>query len=363
MAKIGHRLPRFHVWHLLVAVLMHSSLTLEMTMISLAPNRNNTNELLETGSSSRFRLQGQTSMDNLQSSAESKKPVDSTQEHLSSAVIKDFFDRNFDKVNGNGDKYVDAAELTAAIRYGNVTGPDARIAEAIIPNLHALELLSNDEWGTENNGITRRDVLAFEKNRREDPKNDLAKKLESSMNSNEHNRDKFIEIMDIYKTKFDDDKSKGISRPELEDYIKQSKDGAVPVAVARFLLDHFDAINEFGSKSSTGSYKGVLHGDGNSRAISFGELAALSDVIGPASHFRNKLWDIHGGNDEIGSELGKRARSSVRAEDGAAAILASFAVEVIGATISASSKSRMESLLQDYEHRKEMLESWKFFDR
>ncbi|MBX9690188.1 MAG: hypothetical protein K2X27_25980 [Candidatus Obscuribacterales bacterium] len=278
-------------------------------------------------------------------------------ESLSCRLVKDFFDQNFDKLNQNHDKFVSKTELKSSLTQNTLQGKDARIAESVLSNFHEFELLSNDEWGTENNGISKADAKQFDNAVIKNPFKGLPAKMDLSLKTDEHNPSKFMDILNIYKDKIDDDKSGTLSKLELDHYALTSKDGNAAKGVAKLLSSHFDEINELGSKNS---YGGLLKGDSNKKAIGNEELNCLKDLMGSESDFRKKVWQIHDSNLSAGTELGKQGRTISGKGDSAAAVVIGTALEIAG-SIESNDSSSIEALLQDYQQRKEMLSSWKFF--
>ena len=279
---------------------------------------------------------------------------------LSSQLLADFFERNFSLLDQDHNKYVSRKEMTAALLNNSLTAGDARVGESVIENLHSLELQSNDEWGTENNGVSRADAKVFEKNRKLDPNNAVASKMDQSLNADEHNSERFLTLLNIYKPHIDDDKSGTLSKLELEHYALASKDSNGAKSVAKFLAQHFGSLNEIGSPNSSGSYKNILAGDGNKASLGANELATLADVLRPEEQFRDKLWAIHNANVRSGSEMGKQGRTIIGRGDSGIATVIGSAIELAG-SVQADDSGKFEQLVKDFQQRKSMVESWKFF--
>lgn len=279
----------------------------------------------------------------------------------SSKLLQESFNRNFQQLDQNKNGFISKKEITSNLYSNSITGNDAKIAEAALENFHSLELQSNDEWGTENDGITKADVNSFEQNRRRNTNNPLASAIDKSLLSDEHNREKFISMLNIYKAKIDDDKSGTLSRAELSHYITTSKDGRTPVGAAKFLLDHFDWLNEIGSANSTGAYSNTLPGDSNRLAIGENELASLATILGPEEPFIERLTAIHQREIDKGMELGKQGR--VIAGKGDSGIAAGIGLLLeLGGSWKAHEKG-YSAVLKDFQSRKAVIESWNFFKK
>lgn len=281
---------------------------------------------------------------------------------LSGSLIEDFLDRQYDKLDKaprNG--FISRTELTSSLHSHALKGTDAKVAETILENFHDTELQSNDEWGTENNGITRNDGKLLEQNRKLKPDNPLAVKIEHSLNATEHDREKFINLVSVYKSQMDDDGNGTISNAELKAYVQSSKDGTAAVGAAKFLLDHFDDINQIGSANSRGSFKGLLAGDSNPKAIGPQELTSLAQVLGPERAFRKQLNAAVSSETGSASEIGKQGRIIAGKGDSGAAALIGIALEIAGSAKASHARNNHELLLDEFQQRKEMIDSWKFF--
>jgi hypothetical protein len=67
----------------------------------------------------------------------------------------------FDKVDGDDNGYLSKTELQDAVHNRTITGHDAAAVAVMFKNKGELEELSDDEFGDENDGITRADLAAF----------------------------------------------------------------------------------------------------------------------------------------------------------------------------------------------------------
>lgn len=296
--------------------------------------------------------------------AQSQNTPDDQVPALQADLIKPFLDQHFAELDQDRkDGFITKKELTQGLLSHKLQGNDAKAAEAILENFHALEQQSKDEWGTENNGITRKDAAAFDQHRKLASNKELVGKIEKSLNADEHDADKFISLVNIYKPNMDDDKSGTLGASELKHYIEANKDRPAAIGAAKLLLDHFDAVNELGS---THAYKTFLTGDKNPHAISANELATFAQVLGPEKTFRDQLGRaVDHDSAGAGSEWGKQGRMVAGRGDSAEAAVIGIAMELIGGIVAShaqeTARSRYETLLDDFQQRKAMVESWKFF--
>ncbi len=75
-----------------------------------------------------------------------------------------FVDRalsNFDEWDSDSNGYLSDSEIANAVNDSDNTGADASAAAALHRNQDDLEELSNDEWGDENDGVTKRDLAEY----------------------------------------------------------------------------------------------------------------------------------------------------------------------------------------------------------
>jgi len=92
---------------------------------------------------------------------------DSTTEQVSLEAAATEAERLFDQLDRDSDGYLSESELAHAVQSEKYTGKDAQVVAALYRNQDDLEELSNDEFGDENDGITRADLKQFDKDRDE----------------------------------------------------------------------------------------------------------------------------------------------------------------------------------------------------
>lgn len=80
-----------------------------------------------------------------------------------SADLKEKSEKLFDKIDTDHDGFLSQAELSAAVQSDQYKGEDAQVVAALYDNRNKLQKLSNDEWGPENDGITKADLAEFDK--------------------------------------------------------------------------------------------------------------------------------------------------------------------------------------------------------
>ena len=84
-------------------------------------------------------------------------------ENLRSDSLKRLADKNFARLDSDGDGFISKSELDVAMVNPAFKGEDAQLIGALKRHREALQQLSDDEWGPENDGITRKDIEEFSK--------------------------------------------------------------------------------------------------------------------------------------------------------------------------------------------------------
>lgn len=85
----------------------------------------------------------------------------------------------FGKIDKDKDGFLGKTEITKALGDPQFTDKDAAMLATLRVCFSEFEDLSDDEWGIENDGITRADVTAYDRLCQKDPKNKLVKKIQS----------------------------------------------------------------------------------------------------------------------------------------------------------------------------------------
>ncbi len=81
---------------------------------------------------------------------------------VKSADFKEKSEALFDKIDTDHDGFLSQKELSGAVQSDQYKGEDAQVVAALYDNRNKLQKLSNDEWGPENDGITRADLAIFD---------------------------------------------------------------------------------------------------------------------------------------------------------------------------------------------------------
>jgi Ca2+-binding EF-hand superfamily protein len=137
-----------------------------------------------------------------------KNAIESKYTKLGNYTIEDLpalVDRSFHKFDTNHNGYIDAAETNAAIANPKFTEEDALVVAVLRGSGALIQKMSDDEYGTENSGVTRKDFTKLF----EDMKS-YEKEIGEALDVEKYGLKMFSEI--------DTDKSGSISEKELNAY-------------------------------------------------------------------------------------------------------------------------------------------------
>src|SRR5262249_9433500 len=96
---------------------------------------------------------------------------------LKPSELEDLFLENFSDLDKNKDGFVDKDEIDRAMADDDYKGKNAQLIAVLKEKRTDLEELSNDEWGDEDDGITKADMKEFAKLVNKSDKSDDERKL------------------------------------------------------------------------------------------------------------------------------------------------------------------------------------------
>ncbi len=141
--------------------------------------------------------------------------------------------RLFDKIDKDGDGFLSESELAQAVQSEDYKGRDAQIVAALYKGRSKIEDLSNDEWGPENDGITRKDLLKLEELRQKN-----AKEVEQVAIATT-----FLDKDDNFK-KIDTDGDKFLTKDELTKALERKDLTPEERVSLQFLIDNYSDIED-----------------------------------------------------------------------------------------------------------------------
>jgi len=98
-------------------------------------------------------------------------PEDLLQQQESIPVTEFNFSQNvegvFEQIDTSGDEYLSEEELLSALKDPELSDKEQYTVRALYAAREELQSLSNDEWGVENDGVTREDLRLFDEQNRD----------------------------------------------------------------------------------------------------------------------------------------------------------------------------------------------------
>ncbi|MBX9686987.1 MAG: hypothetical protein K2X27_09810 [Candidatus Obscuribacterales bacterium] len=193
--------------------------------------------------------------------------------------------RNFDRIDSDGDGYLSSSEIDEAVQNPEFTGADARFVAALKEHQEELEELNDDEWGDENNGVSRADLAQFDA---------LQASKQQELND-------FADASDYMKKNFDsiDTDSDGlVSNDELDTAMQADGLSESDKAKLQYLKDHSSDIEEASDDEIGDENDGISKGDLDSY---------VKEVFTPSDEAQ-LVWGVQGTLDKAQKEA-ERASS------------------------------------------------------
>jgi len=134
-----------------------------------------------------FRTRKTDDVDHLRRPEQANKPASIDPGRIQTAEFGEHATKMFDDLDSDKDGFLSKSELSDAVMNSKYTGKDAQAVAALYRAQDRLEELSNDEFGDENDGITRADLQAFEKLEKEGAQHSAASYRASSWLSEKDN--------------------------------------------------------------------------------------------------------------------------------------------------------------------------------
>ena len=105
---------------------------------------------------------------------------------LRSKDLNDLVELNFDRIDSDGNGYLSKDEINAAVVNPCFKGKDAQMVAALHERQEDLEEMSDDEFGDEDDGITREDMTAFnemvQKAEKDESESKLVRQIDGMLN-------------------------------------------------------------------------------------------------------------------------------------------------------------------------------------
>ena len=158
--------------------------------------------------------------------------------------------RLFGKIDKDGDGYLSESELASAVQSEEFRGKDAQVVAALYKSQDDIEELSNDEFGDENDGITKADLEKLEELRQKN-----AKELEQTARAAV-----FLDKDDNFK-KIDSDGDTFLTKSEISKALERQDLTNEERVSLEFLRDHVDDIEEAHNDETGDENDGITRKD------------------------------------------------------------------------------------------------------
>lgn len=167
---------------------------------------------------------------------------------MDSEGVKEVMDKNFDRIDSDGDGHLSSAEIDKAMVDPCFTGKDAQVLAAVKQQQTKLAELSDDEIGFENDGVTRQDIAELDR---------LARERRESINTAEDIRDVGKDNFD----KLDSDNDGFISKSEVDKALQDAPANCSDREKLEKLKTNFDKVQDAANDEWGFESKGVSRED------------------------------------------------------------------------------------------------------
>ncbi len=171
-------------------------------------------------------------------------------------AMQQFVESHFQTLDPNRDGFLSRAEIRAARQKPEFAGADQqRMLSALEKNVGELEEYANDEWGDENDGITRQDMRAFVAEAKKSPSDSTIQEITGDYQT--HSSPQARQLLALFEKnlpQLDGDKDGFVSRAEIQKALSdpqlKDEDAALIAVLQRRRSDLEEFSNdEFGDEN------------------------------------------------------------------------------------------------------------------
>lgn len=191
-----------------------------------------------------------------------KKDLDAAQQRFKAF---DYAQKNFDKLDGNGDGHITADEIDGYVKAqgGKLDGKELEKLDYLKKNVSDIEEYSNDEFGDENDGISRHDLL---KAKEDDGTDQMKSGRAPSSNETVAATGDLRPALDYAQKNFDKldaDKDGHVTADEIDQYMTANKDSvsADDLAKLRALKEKVGDVEEQSNDETGDENDGITRKD------------------------------------------------------------------------------------------------------
>ncbi|MBY0552076.1 MAG: hypothetical protein K2W95_32630 [Candidatus Obscuribacterales bacterium] len=179
--------------------------------------------------------------------------------------LNDYADKNFDRVDADKDGFLSEEEFETALKDQCLRGEDRKAVELMQKHQNEIEERSNDEFGDENNGVTRADLKEFR---------DLSERYEDASDMSIYGKQKFDSA--------DTDKDGFLSASELGKAIDNAAENSDDKKVLEKMRSDYErlqgASNDEWGFDNSGISKDDLLENAMSEAVGWDDTGFMMDV-------------------------------------------------------------------------------------
>lgn len=193
--------------------------------------------------------------------------------------LKRYADKHFDKIDADGNGHMSADELDKYLEDKNLKGEDRKAVEILKKRQDNIESLSDDEFGPENDGITKNDLETM-----------------SELGATQHEAQDMYGYVKKNISTLDRDGDGLLNKQELDEAIKGTKEGSEDRKLLEKIRDKYDDLqssydDEFGFDNDGVSVNDLLR-HASSGAAGWTETGILMEIESDLMrHWLNKEAD------------------------------------------------------------------------
>jgi len=286
---------------------------------------------------------------------------------------------NFGHLDTDGDKFLTSDELkSASTSVAQLSARDQLAIEAFASTAERIQKLNNDEYFTENSGISQQDLMVLRGESSEHP--ELIADIDAALPGRDlHDKRVFGSKLENAFDKMDFDKDGFVTIPEVEHFRDNEQNSAEEREVARVVAENYDGfktiVSEYGFGSEQSYYGGPFKTGGGSPHLTKRDVSAFSNYLARPENFESYLKSMRT-EELVGGIAGGTVMSVASGVTGVAAFLMPEPLMKVGlgtASVAAGLSVLMcvddvmnghsDEVREQYKKRQEMLDSWKYFNK
>jgi Ca2+-binding EF-hand superfamily protein len=300
------------------------------------------------------------------------------QETITPLKAIDILLENFNRVDKDGDKFLTKDELKSLSPSFGLGAGETQSIEAFALVTDKIQKLSNDEWFSEDNGISVNDLRKLRDGLNKPVNQDIKKTLEAGLPGKDvHDKDVFGALLASNFDRIDRDKNGTLSELELEKFRDDKLNSEESRNVAAVTLEHFEDFKKLFKEGGLGKDHGIigpfLEGYSNDNNITKNDVDTFNELMVDSTKFDRALEEMRSSEIKQGLGMGV-ALTGVTAMMGASTVLVPYpSLKVMFGFVTLQSATATyfgfrqafvgstDDVRKQYAERQQMLSSWKHF--